>query len=150
MRKLFLAIMSVSAVAVLLGGVAFAWTTTASGGYTTATGSLNVSLYNVAYTSNVLYPTGAPIEVVTGEIINNTPNNPGIAVRITDGNITGISAPECGVSDGGVAVTNGNPVAAGGNYGGGWAAYLKMWTGAPNSCEGGSISYTVNIDVTTN
>jgi hypothetical protein len=150
MRKLFLTIMSVSAAAVLLGGIAFAWTTTASGGYTTATGSLNVSLYNVAYTGNVLYPTGAPIEVVAGQIQNNTPANPGIAVRITGGNITGISAPACGVSDGGVGVTNGSWVAQGGNYGGGWAAYLTMWTGAPDSCQGGSISYTVNIDVNTN
>ena len=150
MRKLFLAIMSVSAVAVLLGGVAFAWTTTASGGYTTATGSLNVSLYNVAYTGNVLYPTGAPIEVVAGEIQNNTPANPGIAVRITGGTVTGISAPACGVSNGGVGVTDGSWVAAGGYAGGGWAAYLTMPNWAPDSCQGGSISYTVNVNVDTN
>jgi hypothetical protein len=150
MRKLFLAIMSVSAVAVLLGGVAFAWTTTASGTYSVNAGALNVKIVNPLPTGNLLYPTATPIVVAYGNIENDTPANPGIAVVATGGSVTGISdAAYCGITDGGVAITTGGWVNPGGNVGDVWQAALTMSTGAPNDCQGLAIGYTVNVNVTT-
>jgi hypothetical protein len=150
MRKLFLAIMSVSAVAVLLGGVAFAWTTTATGSYNVATGQLSVKLVNVANAGHMLYPTATPIVVATGNIENDTLANPGVAVAATGGSVTAITdAAYCGISDGGVAITTGGWVNPGGVQGDVWQASLTMSTGAPNDCQNIPISYTVNVNVTT-
>jgi hypothetical protein len=150
MRKLFLAIMSVSALAVLLGGVAVAWSTTASAGYTSSAGSLNVGIYNAAYTGQQVYPTGNWIPVVTGEVINNTTANPGIAVQVAGGTVTGIS--QCDGANlivGQVLTTNNSWVAPGGYAGGGWEADLAMPAAASNSCQGFGINYTVNVNVQT-
>jgi hypothetical protein len=150
MRKLFAAIMSVSAVAVLLGGVALAWTTTASGSYQVSAGALSVKLVNPTASGLLLYPTGNPIIVAYGNIENDTPANPGIAVVATGGSVTAISdAAYCGITDGGVAITTGGWVNPGGAQGDVWQASLTMSTAAPNNCQNDLISYTVNVNVTT-
>lgn len=150
MRKLFMTIIGLSAVLTLALGVAFAWSETATGGpYAVGTGDLSVAIYNPQATGNLLYPTGNAIEVAYGNIQNNTLANPGIAVQATGGFIDGITAPECGVSDGGVLITDNSFVQPGGFAGDLWRASLTMPTWAPNTCQAGSISYTVHVNVAT-
>ncbi len=148
MRKLFLSIMSVSAVAVLLSGAVVAWSTSASAGYTASAGSLSVAIANPAGTGNAMYPTGSPITVVTGQIANNT-TPPGIAVQVTGGSVAsgGYWYDEC-ISAGAVAVTDNNWVGAG-STGGGWSASLTMPSGASDTCQGVAIPYTVTVNVAT-
>jgi hypothetical protein len=149
-RKLFLTIIGLSAILTLALGVAFAWSETATGGpYEVGTGDLSVAIYNPQATGNLLYPTGSAIEVAYGNIQNNTLPNPGIAVKATGGFIDGISVPPCGVFDGGVSITDDSWVPPGGSAGDVWRASLTMPTWAPNSCQAGSISYTVHVNVTT-
>lgn len=150
MRKLFLSTIGISAILTLSLGIAFAWTSTATNsGYTASGGSLSVAIVNDAYTGNVLYPTGTPIAVLTGQIQNNTPANPGIGVYITGGTVTGITQPLC-ASSGAVAVSDsGWLILPGGWTGGAWSASLTMPVGAPDACQGLAFSYNVNVAVAT-
>jgi hypothetical protein len=129
-------------------GVAFAWSTTASGSYSVGTGQLSVALVNVADAGNLLYPTNTPILVATGNIQNNTLANPGIAVAGNGGSVDTISnGAYCGITDGGVT-TGGGWVAPGFSTGT-WSAALTMNPFAPNDCQNIPISYAVHVNVVT-
>lgn len=154
MRKLFATTFAITAMLSLVVGIAFAWTSSASSSNSIGYGSLQVGV-DAAQTSNQLYPTGAPIRVLTGSIINNTPTNPGIAVRVDGANPgtfqhTGVSGEGCsGAIAGQVVQTDGNFVQPGGNAGGGFAIDVTIATDASNECQGETLNYNYTVNVTT-
>ncbi|MDR3632501.1 MAG: hypothetical protein P4L84_01625 [Isosphaeraceae bacterium] len=149
MRKLFMSIIGISAILTLALGVAFAWSTTGVGTYSVGTGQLSVALVNPANAGNLLYPTNTPIVVATGNIQNNTPANPGIAVAGNGGFIDGITdAAYCGITDGGLT-TGGGWIQPAGYQNGTWSASLTMNPFAPNDCQNIAIGYTVHVNVVT-
>ena len=150
MRKLFLMIMSVSALAVVFGGVAYAWTTTAtSPAFTTNGGALNVAITGAVYNGNEMYPTDTWTPVVYGFVLNNTSADPGVPVIVTGGSVTGDGNYQACISNSKVDVIGVGPIAAGGNQGGEWQASLAMPTNALQSCMGLALGYSVTINVAT-
>jgi hypothetical protein len=156
MRKAFVVAFTVTALVALVVGGVFSWTTTASVGQDTPAGSISADLINLADTGNYLYPTGSGIEVLTGDVRNLTPANPGISIYATSGSVgsfltsdnTNCPGPSY-FGDGGVTFDNQNWIAPGGNWGDHWHAYALMSTGAPNACQGVNVGYNVTINLTT-
>ncbi len=138
--------------AVVIGG-AFSWTASTTGAYTANAGTLSVAIANDAYTGNALYPTGIYTDVVSGQIQNNTPANPGIPVQLTGGSVGGFTPSNGGCSSGhfagDVIVTDSSFVGPGGGVGGSWMARILMGTGAPDVCQGNTVGYNVTLNVAT-
>ncbi len=164
MRKLFAGVFGVSVLLAVLVGAAFAWTSsTPAHTYVNHAGTLSVDLANVTYypnngSPNQVYPTGNWIPVLQGQIVNNTPANPGIPVHITGGTVDTFTSPNsnclaalsAGFLHGKIDNINGASVAQGGGVGGWWDAYLMLQTNTPNNdCQGNNINYNVVIDVST-
>jgi len=149
MRKLFLTVIAVSAAMTLVLGVAFAWTSSATNSYTATAGSLSVAIANDSYTGNQVYPTASWINVVNGQIKNNTLANPGVNVFIAGGAVTGTGNFTYCHMAGNLRVIDGSQVAPGGNVGGWWGADLAMAGDSPNDCQGATIGYDVRVDVST-
>ncbi len=157
MRKVFGSVFLVTTMLAAIVGVGIAWTSSATGSATASAGSLSVALdsSNSGYgpTANQVYPSGLWTNVFEGQIKNNTPANPGIAVSITGGSVavTGTSNGGCNWStiSGNLDVTGPGPIAAGGAIGGQWFAQLNMSGAANDSCQGNTISYNVIVNVTT-
>lgn len=156
MRKLFSATFLVTAALAAIVGIGVAWTSSATGGTTATAGSLSVALDSsgsgYGALPNLVYPSGLWTNVFVGQIKNNTPTNPGIAVTITGGSVGNIVANQgCNYSaiTGNLAVTNIGPIPAGGAIGGQWYAQLNMSGAASDACQGATISYDVTVNVTT-
>jgi len=157
MRRVFSLVFVTTATLAVLVGVGLAWTSSAGGSFQASSGSLSVALDfsngGYGYIGNAVYPTNSPINVLKGQIKNNTPANPGIAVAATTGsvNVTGASNVACnyGTITGDIVVTNNAPVPPGGVIGDEWYARLTMTTAANNDCQGNTISYDVTVNVTT-
>jgi hypothetical protein len=156
MRKAFIIAFTVTALLALVVGGVFSWTTTASVSQDTPAGTLSADLINLADTGNYLYPTGAGIEVLTGDVRNLTPGNPGISIYATSGSVGNFVTSNEGVcpgasnfGNGGVAFDNQNYIAPGGNWGDHWHAYAYMATNAPNGCQGVNVGYDVTVNLST-
>lgn len=149
LRKLFGSTMAVSMIgAVIIGGAA-AWTSsTTPSSQSAQIGGISVALANPGSTGNYLYPTGQFIAVLQGNIQNNTPANPGVAVVITGGAASSFNPGGC-VTSQQVAVTDPSPVPPGGNVGGIWRLDLAMPTNADNSCQNQTLTYDLVINVAT-
>lgn len=145
MRKFFASAFGLSLTAALVLGAAFAWSASTSGNFNAAMGTVSIGFHNYAPTGNAIYD-GAGLTVVeTGDFLNNTPTNPGLALHLLSGSITGVSASGCEAYMGsGVGITDGSFVNPGGNWGGGWAASLSI-VGSPDVCQGVGVNYSVNL-----
>jgi hypothetical protein len=156
MRKGFFIAFTVTALLALVVGGVFSWTTTASTYGDTPAGTLSADLINMADTGNALYPTGTGIEVLTGDVRNLTPANPGISIWATSGSVgnfvtsdqTNCPGPSY-IGNGGVTFDNQNYIAPGGNWGDHWHAFAYMATNAPNACQGVNVGYDVTINLST-
>lgn len=156
MRRLFAATFGISAMLSLIVGVAFAWTANTGKIDSSAdVGELKVDVAQVKQSNNKLYPTGSPITILTGKIRNNTAANPGIDVMINandPGSVNYLADTlACSTTHlgGNVTAIDNSPVAPGGQVGGEWAVNLVMASGAPDSCQGETISFQYQINVTT-
>ncbi|MCO5203379.1 MAG: hypothetical protein M9925_16985 [Chloroflexi bacterium] len=158
MRKIFMGTMFASFLSAIVIGGALAWTGSATTNYAATSGSISVALANAAYTSNQIYPTGSTINLVSGQIQNNTAANPGVAVAITGGTLTNFSSDNgvCnawlalgGAWTGSVGVSDGSAVNPGGNVGGGWVAGVSVHPTMVNDCQNKNFTYDVTINVTT-
>jgi len=148
-RKIFGLTFAFSAILALIVGVAFAWSASTAATTSSATGgTLSVAPYGAAPTSNQLYPTGNPIAVLTGQIQNNTPANPGVNVMINSSNPGAVVLANTCASSGQVVATDTSQVAPG-NAGGGWEVDLTMPGNAPDSCKGAPLPFAYTINVVT-
>ncbi len=157
MRKLFIATFSMSLLGVLLVGAALAWTARVTAPSVNAfIGKLAVALPNESFasTGKKLYPGVGRIPVTTGKIVNNTPSDPGVAVKVTDASISFPNAPlfpaqECaGFIGGDVDVDTNTPVGPGGGALG-FTVFLSLASNAPNSCQGKTVTYSLTFNLKT-
>jgi hypothetical protein len=149
MRKFFASAFGLTATLAIVAGLVFAWTGTASApaGSPSVIGSVNVALVIDSYTGSPLLP-NVSTKTATGRVYNAT----GVAIALTNGNITGINVPgNTGCNpyvSGSVNVTNTGPVLNFGT-GGAWDSYLALAGDTPNPCQGLGVDYTINVNVTT-
>ncbi|MGE3075405.1 MAG: hypothetical protein AB7N24_16740 [Dehalococcoidia bacterium] len=142
MRKIFLGLMLSSALAAVVIGGALAWTGSTSGSTSALAGNVDVALYNVAGSGNVVVPTGNPIKVADGGITNNGD----IPVYVSSGSVLYTGNPICSTT-GSVVVTNNNYIAVGQSYTPLYDVYLTMGVTADDACQNYTLPYTLTINV---
>jgi len=146
--------MLTSLIGTLVIGAALAWTGTTSSSPQSATaGSVSASVYNYVPTANVVIPTALPIKVGDAGITNSG----AIAVNVTGGSVSGIVTGDgacnayIGISGitGSVTVTNAGFVGPSTSFSPLYDVFLTMGTGAPNGCQGQTISFNLTVNVAT-
>ncbi len=163
-RKLFATTFAISMLGVLLVGGVLAWTSTVSTSRTGTLGTLKVELADVRDTGLKLYPdTNTPL--ATGQIVNKTPRDPGVAVHVTSARVeipdvvrAGRRFPQpCtrpflltqGTVTGSVIVDLGvTPIQPLGGFSG-WAARFILSKDSSNECQGVQFNYNVVFDLST-
>lgn len=149
MRKFFASAFGLSLTASLILGAAFAWSASTSAPFTTTTGTVSIAFDHAAAGPHVVYNGGGWAEVREGNFRNTTPANPGVALQLKSGSITGITTPAhpgcAGLMTGAVNITNGAFVSPGGWTGGWWEAFLKLDGDIWNVCQNQAVDYTVNL-----
>jgi hypothetical protein len=147
MRKLFIGTIVVSLLGALVIGAALAWTGSVNGSSSATAGTVGVAFYNWAPTGNLVIPNDSYIKVADSGF-TNTGN---ITVHATGGlvgTIWGAGACDDDIS-GAVNVSDGSAIAPGGSIDDAYDIFLKMSSGAEDSCQGATINYKVTIDVET-
>lgn len=149
MRKIFASAFGLSLTAALVLGAAFAWSASTSGNFSSTTGQVSIGFNNYAAGPDVVYDGAGWANVEFGDFQNLTPANPGLALHLTGGSITGISTPSfpgcAGLMTGAVNITDGSFVNPGGYVGGQWKAYLQMTGDVGDVCQNRGVNYTVNL-----
>lgn len=147
MRKLFASSMLVFALGAIAIGGALAWTGSTSGSSSAVAGTVAVSIDHYNNLGTKLIPDGQYKTVAKGGIKNGGD----IAVQVTGGSVSNFTTPSgCGTNHlvGRVVPIDGRFVAAnGGSRGNLYNVDILMGLGAEDACKGGTIGYTVTINV---